>query len=94
MGWSENRPHLLWYDVVIKFLCPYFLATIENGTCGLNFRTDRKSGQTIYFLANSNVREFFSTFKTADVSGANSLGLRRTVFPAAMAAANGPAHIV
>ena len=33
MGWSENRPHLFWYDVVIKFLCTYFLATIEKGAC-------------------------------------------------------------
>ena len=33
MGWSENRPHLFWYNVVIKFLCPYFLATIEKGGC-------------------------------------------------------------
>ena len=32
MGWSENRPYLFWFDFVIKFLCPYFLATIENGT--------------------------------------------------------------
>ena len=34
MGWSENRPHLFWFDVVIKFQCPYFLATIEKGGYG------------------------------------------------------------
>jgi len=36
MGWSENRPHLFWYNVVIKFLCTYFLATIEKGGCGFD----------------------------------------------------------
>ena len=33
MGWTENRPFHC-FDVVTKFLCPYFLAAIENGTCG------------------------------------------------------------
>ena len=30
MGWTENRPFHC-FDVVIKFLCPLFLATFENG---------------------------------------------------------------
>ena len=30
MGWSENRPHLFWFDVVIKFLCQYLFAYAGN----------------------------------------------------------------
>ena len=41
MGWSENRPHLFWFNVVIKFLCPYLLATIEKGGCAWDHRAYR-----------------------------------------------------
>ena len=33
MGWFENKPHLFTCNVVIKFLCQQFLATVDTATC-------------------------------------------------------------
>ena len=50
MGWFENKPHLFTCNVVIKFLCQQFLATIDSDSCdAAQLRTGRSYQISSFF---------------------------------------------